>query len=327
PPIGDTMRTLPDPFEACQRGKRSITVDLRTDEGRAAVYQLVADADIVVHNMRPGKADKLGVGYEALRAIKPDLIYVFQPGWGSTGPWSQHKSFAPLVSAMTGLMVAAAGEGNPPVPRARASEDYYGGFLGAAATLMAVRHRDRTGQGQYIESPQFHASLFVVSEHMQDTDGNLLRSMTLDPEQLGIHPLYRLFQASDGWVGVAAVGDSAHRRLRDEIGLDDASTPAATAAALTAVAAASTVDELVARLERAHIACEVALEVPRMPDFFWEDWALDNQYVFEHHDHGTWGYMREVGLTIRLSRTPGRNAGPGPLLGEHNDEILGSLQS
>lgn len=326
PPIGDTMRSLPDPFEACQRGKRAITVDLRTDEGRAAVYKLVEDTDVIVHNMRPGKAEKLGVDYESLRKIKPDLIYLYQPGWGSTGPWAQRKSFAPLVSTMTGLVTAAGGEGNPPVRRARASEDYYGGFLGAVSTLMALRHRDRTGEGQFIEAPQLHASLFVVSEHMQDGDGNPLHSMVLDSDQLGIAPLYRLFQATDGWLCVAAVGDRAHRRLRSAIGLDgDVSSPEATAKELAAVASASTVEELFARLDGADVPCEIAREEPYMPDFFWQDWVIDSQHVFEHEGHATWDYIREVGLTIRLSDTPGRNAGPGPLLGEHNDEILGSL--
>src|SRR5699024_10649058 len=138
PPIGDTMRSLPDPFEACQRGKRAVVIDLTTPEGKEAVRRLVSEADVVIHNMRPGKAEKLGIGYEDLKAIKEDLIYCYQPGWGSTGPSVMRKSFAPLMSALTGLMFVAAGEGNPPVRRARASEDYYGGFLGASGVLMAL---------------------------------------------------------------------------------------------------------------------------------------------------------------------------------------------
>lgn len=324
-PQGDPMRSLPDPFEACQRGKKAVTLDLRTQEGREAAYRLVAEADIVVHNLRPGKAEKIGIDYETLRAIKPDLIYLYQPGWGSTGPYAHRKSFAPLVSAMTGLMVAAAGEGNRPVRRARASEDYYGGFLGAVAALSALRHRDRTGEGQYVECPQFHASLFVVSEHMQDGQGALLPSTTLDQDQLGIAPLYRLFQTSDGWVCVAAVGDGAHQRLREALELDgDTSSAEATAKELEALASTVTAEELAERLDAARVPCEVALEQPRMPDFFWEEWALERDFVFEHDGHETWGYIREVGLTIRLSDTPGRKVGPGPLLGEHNEEVLGT---
>lgn len=330
PPIGDTMRSLPDPFEACQRGKRAIVIDLATDEGRTAVYKLVAQVDVVIHNMRPGKAEKLGIGYDDLKAVKPDLIYCYQPGWGSTGPSVMRKSFAPLLSALTGLMFAAAGEGNPPVRRARASEDYYGGFLGACSVLMALEHRNRTGEGQYLESPQLHSSLFAVSEHLTDGEGNRIAGVGLDSAQRGLTPLYRLFPTTDDWLCVAAVGDGAVRRLADRLGVaeapvvDDAHI-AAVGVALEDYAVTATAMQVGALLDKADIAYEVARDRPYMPDFFWEEWALESQHVFEQFDHADWGYMREVGLTIRLSDTPGHQLGPGPLLGEHDDEVFGEL--
>ena len=87
-PSGDQMRPLPDVFDAANRGKRDIALDLKTPEGLEAALRLVATADVVTHNLRPGKADKLGIGYAALKAIKPDLVYLYLPGYGSAGPKS-----------------------------------------------------------------------------------------------------------------------------------------------------------------------------------------------------------------------------------------------
>lgn len=332
PPIGDTMRSLPDPFEACQRGKRAIVLDLTTEEGKSHFLRLLDTADVVVHNQRPGKAEKLGVDYETLRKIKPDLIYCYQPGWGADGPWAMEKSFAPLLSALTGLMYVASGAGNKPVRRARASEDYYGGFLGATGILMALEHRARTGEGQFILAPQLHASLFAVSEHMTDGDHKPLDTARLDAHQLGLSPTYRLFETSDGWVCVAAVGQRAQDRLRDALHSVGADTGGpngeeALGAALETHLSGLDTTSATEWLDSHSIANEVARDIPYMPEFFWQEWAVESGHVFEHLEHADWGYIREVGLTVRLSETPGRKTGPGPTLGQHTAEVLDSLQA
>jgi crotonobetainyl-CoA:carnitine CoA-transferase CaiB-like acyl-CoA transferase len=336
-PAHDPMRWLPDPFEAASRGKRSITIDLKSRAALAVVHDLVRTADVVVHNFRPGKAEKMGLGYEQLAAINPRLIYCNQPGWGSEGPSKNLKSFAPLMSAMTGLMFEAAGEGNGPVRRARASEDYYAGLQGATAILMALRHRDETGEGQYIESPQLHASLFCVTEHCLDADGAVVSDLRLDQQQTGYGPLYRLYRTGDGWVCVAAVGDAAFERLRKALELETAldnetfgsdrdrvEHSEQLAEILAGRFAELTADDALARLEEHGVPCELALAQPFMPQFFWEQWALDSGRVFEHH-HEEYGWIREVGLTIRLSETPGANKGPAPRFGEHTRDVLGDL--
>lgn len=332
PPIGDTMRSLPDPFEACQRGKRGIVLDLTTDDGRADFLRLLETTDVVVHNLRPGKAEKLGVDYQTLRRLKPDLVYCYQPGWGADGPCAMEKSFAPLLSALTGLMYIAAGSGKEPVRRARASEDYYGGFLGATGILMALEHRARTGEGQFVLAPQLHASLFAVSEHMTDGDGKPLDTARLDARQFGLAPTYRLFATTDGWVCVAAVGESALTRLRAGLraaGVDlggQRSVEALGDSLETHLASLDTVTAT-AWLDSHRIANEVARDTPFMPEFFWQEWAVESGHVFEHFEHADWGYIREVGLTVRLSETPGRKTGPGPTLGQHTAEVLDSLQA
>lgn len=148
--------------------------------------RLVATSDVVMHNLRPGKAEKLGIGLHQLRAVNADLVYAYLPGFGSTGPRRDQKSFEPLLSGFTGVLHQAAGEGNRPIRKTFGSADYYNGLLGATAVLMALEHRSRTGVAQYVESPHLHSSLFVMSEHITTSDGRPLRpDLVLDGDQRG----------------------------------------------------------------------------------------------------------------------------------------------
>lgn len=217
-PSGDQMRPLPDVFDASNRGKRDIVLDLKTPEGLEAAHRLVATADIVTHNLRPGKADKLGIGYEALSQINPGLIYGYLPGYGSKGPKSLLKSFAPLVSGWTGLLYEGGGEGNTPNRSVFGNEDYNNGFLGAAAILMALESRANKGRGEYFECPQMHSSLWTTSEHFLDADKKAVYGMRLDKEQQGFNALDRIYRASDGWVCICCREDRRFWALAIAIG-------------------------------------------------------------------------------------------------------------
>ena len=320
------MRGMADPFEGCQRGKRTIAVDLRSPAGLAVVDDLVRRADVVMHNLRPGKAEKLGIGHGRLSALRPGLIYCYLPGFGSTGPKAHLKSFAPLISGFTGLLYLGAGQGNPPVKRVLGNEDYSNGFLGAVAVLMALEHRARTGEGQYVESPQLHSSLFAATEQCLDPAGRPIGALTLDAGQMGWGPLYRLYRtAGDGWLCLACVGPRAAARLCAALGLEG--LPAGdddVAALLEGRFAELTADEAFALLDGHGVACEVATPDPAVPDFLWNEWAVETGRVFEQH-HPQWGWIREFGLSIHLSDTPGLNQGPSPLLGQHTRRILAEL--
>jgi crotonobetainyl-CoA:carnitine CoA-transferase CaiB-like acyl-CoA transferase len=337
PVRGDHMRPLPDLFEGAQRGKRTIALDMRTPEGQEVARRLVAGADVVMHNFRPGKAEKIGLGYEQLREIKPDLIYAFLPGFGSAGPMEKLKSFAPLVSGYAGLLYEGAGTGNPPVRRVLGNEDLYNGMAGAVAVLMAVQHRTRTGRGQYLENPQLHSSLFVVGEHATDAEREPLPAHELDADQTGWSPLYRLYRTSDGWICLACFGDRAFGRLCAALGLPDAASDPRFASQQARDANAGELAELLAGtfaqlstenaqavLDEHQVPAEAPAADPVMPELLWEEWALDDQRVFEHH-HPEHGWIREVGLVVRLSDTPGLNKGTSPRLGQHSAEILAEL--
>ena len=334
PVRGDHMRPLPDLFEGAQRGKRTIALDLQTPAGQEVARRLVASADVVMHNFRPGKAEKIGLGYEQLRRVKPDLIYAFLPGFGSAGPMEKLKSFAPLVSGYAGLLYEGAGAGNAPVRRVLGNEDLYNGLAGAVGILMAVQHRTRTGRGQYLENPQLHSSLFVVGEHATDLDREPLLAHELDAEQTGWSSLYRLYRTSDGWICLACIGDAAFGRLRAALDLpadarfDSNASRQEHAAELAGVLAQRfgqlTSEQAQALLDEHRVPAEVPLDYPLMPEFLWEEWALEDQRVFEHH-HPEHGWIREVGLVVRLSDTPGLNKGTSPRLGLHSSEILTEL--
>lgn len=337
PLIGDQMRPLGDLFEGANRGKRNIALDMRTKEGQEIAHRLVAGADVVLQNYRPGKAEKIGLGYEQLRAINPDLVYAYLPGFGSAGPKSTLKSFAPLVSGMVGLNFEGAGKGNAPIRRVIGNEDLYNGFLGAVAVLLALHHRLNTGQAQYVESPQLHSSLFVIGEHSATTDGQAVPAHELDADQTGWSPLYRLYRTSDGWIVIAVVGDAAFGRLADALEVPDLAADPRFATSATRTENADALTEvLTARfaeldsagafklLDENRVPAEIPLDAPIMPELLWEEWALESQRVVEHH-HPEYGWCREVGMVVHLSDTPGRFKGGSPRLGEHSAQILAEL--
>jgi crotonobetainyl-CoA:carnitine CoA-transferase CaiB-like acyl-CoA transferase len=336
PPGGDQMRPLPNPFEACQRGKRNIVIDLKSAEGREIVYDLVRTADVIVHNQRPGKAEKLRIDYKSLSALNPQLVYCYLPGYGSSGPKSHLKAFAPLISGFTGLLYEGAGEGNAPVRSVEGNEDYYNGLLGAVAVLLGLQHRAVSGKGQYIESPQLHSSLFVTSHHFLGPSDESLTALQLDHEQMGWGPLYRLYRTADDWLCIACVGDAAFGRLGQALSLPSdliarCSTDGRRREHATELAAAlmerfAQLTSAAARdlLKSNRVACEIPSKEPGVPKLFWEEWAARSGQIVEQPD-SMHGPIREIGLCMRLSTTPGQHKGPAPRLGQHTDELLREL--
>lgn len=333
-PGGDQMRPLPDVFDAAQRGKRDIVLNLKMPEALAAAHRVVATADVVTHNLRPGKADKLGIGYETLAAINPRLIYAYMPGYGSKGPKALLKSFAPLVSGWTGLLYEGGGAGNPPTRSVFGNEDYNNGFLAAAGILMALERRSHTGQGDYMECPQLHSSLWTTSEHFLDADRKPVYGFRLDKAQEGINALDRIYRTTDGWLCICCRNDSRFAALARATGQPGLATnqrfatprtraanDAALLALLTPFFADKTSAEAFAILDLAGAPCEIVRETSWVRDVLWEDWALDSNRVIENKD-SMYGHVREFGLFSKLSRTPGHASGSAPRLGEHTREIL-----
>ena len=215
-PAGDQLRPFPDPFEACNRGKRSLAIDLRTPAGLAAVDEARR------HRRRRHAQPAAGQGREARRRPRtarrgqprPDLR--LPPGVRvERARGGTRRASSRCCPGFTGVLYQAAGEGNPPIRKAFGNADYYNGLLGATAVLMALEHRARTGRAQYVESPHLHSSLFVMSENITTPDGTPLRpDLVLDdrPARVGRDVPAVPPPPTDGSC-VTAVGDRAFRRL------------------------------------------------------------------------------------------------------------------
>ncbi|MGV0870625.1 CaiB/BaiF CoA transferase family protein [Mycolicibacterium sp. XJ879] len=202
PVHGDPFRGLPSLFRNCQAGKRAIAVDLKDPALGTVRAQLIAWADVVHHNMRPGAAERMGVGCEQVRELNPDAIYGYAAGWGSDGPYARRQSFEPMLSGYVGAEFEVAGQFNGPVyPLGNA--DPGNGLIGAITMLMSLLHRIRTGDGLYFENPQLNATMTHMAHVVRTVDGTVLGAGKLDPLQYGISALDRLYETSDGWVCIS----------------------------------------------------------------------------------------------------------------------------
>jgi crotonobetainyl-CoA:carnitine CoA-transferase CaiB-like acyl-CoA transferase len=203
---GDQVRGLATVFRAASSNKRSVSADLKRPEFERARTALLEWADVVHHNMRPGAAERLQLGWEQVSARNPRAIYLYAPGWGSTGPDQQRQAFAPMMSGYVGACLEVAGQFNEPT-FPLGNEDPGNGLMGAVAMAMALLEREVSGKGQYIENPQLDAAMAHLSHVVRRPDGEILNSMRLDPLQFGMRALERVYQCSDGWVVIDAEND------------------------------------------------------------------------------------------------------------------------
>jgi crotonobetainyl-CoA:carnitine CoA-transferase CaiB-like acyl-CoA transferase len=330
---GDLLRPTVKPFNGAQRGKRSIAADLKHPRGQEIGHRIAAWADVASHNLRPGVAERLSMDYGSLRAINPQIIYAYAPGWGSTGPDAGLPGFAPLFSGYVGLHHEAAGAGNVPVAPI-GNEDNGNGLLGATAILMALYHRRRTGEGQYLEHPQLNATLVMAMHLMRRPDGSVVGSAGLDHERRGGQPLDRVYPTADGWICLSARTDEEFARLAAVPGLERlASDPRFTDAtgrtehrdalgdAIAKVLGAATAQAWVDAFGAAGVAAEVPTGADG-PRRFFDDPEHRRDGRVEEYDHPRWGRTRDVAVMVRLSdanRRPGR---PAPEIGQHTREIL-----
>jgi crotonobetainyl-CoA:carnitine CoA-transferase CaiB-like acyl-CoA transferase len=188
------------------RGKRTMLVDLKTPEGLDVLVRLVERADVVMQNFRLGVAERLGIGYEQLKARRPDIVYGSVSFCGYGGPWERVPGYEPNAQAATGMAARMGGEAGPPGPQPFAPNDYATGLLGAFAVGLALFHRQRSGEGQHA-----HTSLVAAATILQAALIPMREDAPSGPEALGWSPLQRLYRASDGWFFLGAEDSQAGR--------------------------------------------------------------------------------------------------------------------
>ena len=322
PVAGDPLRGIERPFFSAQAGKRSVAANLKRPELERAVRGLLEWADVVHHNLRPGAAERLGLGYEQARTVNPSIVYLYAPGWGSSGPDAMRQSFAPMMSGYAGIGLDCAGQFNPPL-FPTGNEDPGNGLLGAAAVLMALLHRRRTGEGQYVENPQLNATMAHMAHAVRRADGTVLGAGRLDPLQLGNSATERLYETADGWVCIVAATEASVAALTRIAGVDLVADDYQFGQRVAAAFAARKTGELLGELAAAGVPA--AEPVPRnMHRLMHDAGEIERGRVaaVEHHTKGT---VRELAVLVRVSDCvipPHRLA---PNLGEHTDAVLADL--
>jgi CoA:oxalate CoA-transferase len=319
---GDSFRELPG-FFGWNRGKRSIAVDLKTPDGLEVVRKLVARADVFMENMRPGVADRLGVGWAALSALNPRLVYCSVTAFGSEGPLADRPGFDPIFQSLGGLMTLQ-GFGGPPQYLRTAPTDYYTAALGAQAVLAALFARERTGRGQRVETSLLRGVLALQAGIAVEYPGK--------PTLIRDNPTYRLYQAGDGAWFFLAVGNQAFwTKLCKALGLEHLADDPRFASWLLRLennrALLPLLEAKFASGPRARwLELLAANDIPAAPvqsvnEFMRHPAVLHHDMVHEY-DHPEVGRLRLMGQPLAFTDTPTRDPGPPPTLGQHTDEVL-----
>lgn len=340
PTRGDGMRsTVVGSFMGCQRGKRDIAIDLKHPDGRKIALDLVATADMVHHNMTLGTADRLGVGYEDCKAVNPTILYCNNFMYGAEGPLAHMGGLDPLAQAACGIEweqgpVAA---GNPPLWYRYGHGDVAAAMPSVLALLIALYHRRRSGNGQFLWMSLFHGAMLYTADSWLGPDGTPAPRPSLDARQLGIGPLYRLYETADGWLQLAAVREEHWPALCRTVGrpqlVDDPRFA-------TAEARAAHGEELGAELEQAFLRdlavnWRRALDTAGVPSEVSVDTWDGETVLFDEelvrlglvtdYDHPLLGRVRQFGNLITFSDTPGRQERATPMVGQHTRELLAEL--
>ena len=339
PVTGDGMRLASKPFFGCQRGKRDIALNVKDPRGLAIALELVGTADVVHHNMTAGVATKLGIDYAACKQVKPDIVYCNTWAYGLEGPLARFGGLDPLYQASSGLEheSAAVHEGNTPLYYRFGMCDASNAMLSVVAVLGALYHRKRTGEGQEVWTSLFDGgAIFTSDAHL--VGGTPAPRPHLDKDLMGMSATYRLYRTQDEeWICIAAVTEDEFVALCTALGvpeiLDDVrfrTSPARREhrrqleSVLEPRFRTKTATFWTRTLDDAGVPNEVPVDTlgGEAPLFDADNVELG---LVARYTHPVFGDMRQFGELIGFSETPGRIAGPPPLVGQDTRAVLREL--
>ncbi|MGH3666611.1 MAG: CaiB/BaiF CoA transferase family protein [Egibacteraceae bacterium] len=320
-------------FLAVNRNKRSATLNLKSDEGRALFCRLAGTADVVVENFRPGVTRKLGVDYDALRKVNPRLIYASISGFGQTGPYAQRPGYDLIAQGMAGVMSVTGEPGGNPVKCGIPIGDLGAGLFCATAILSAYIGRAKTGRGQYIDTSLFEAALALSVWESAE-----LWATGQVPQPVGsahrFSAPYQALRTSDGYLTIGGNNQRLWTRLCDVIDRPELADDERFATNGDRLAnRPQLVRELEAALEGRTTAewVDAFLDagVPAGPISNYEQ-VFDDPHTKAREmvvevEHPVEGTVRALGIPVKLSDTPARIRRPAPLLGQHTREVLNEL--
>jgi crotonobetainyl-CoA:carnitine CoA-transferase CaiB-like acyl-CoA transferase len=302
----------------CNRGKRSIGIDLKSPDGLAVFYRLVESSDVVQSNMRRDALRRLKCDEASLREVNPDLVYCHTRGF-DRGPRSDSPGNDQTGCSLAGVTWEDGGcwDGGKPFWSLTSLGDTGNGFFSAIGIIQALYHRARTGEAQSVDTSILNAGLLVASMAALKPDGTPLPRPRLDHMQLGLGPLYRLYESSDGWACLAAVTDAHKEALAVATGLERG---ALDAEHLEAWFRGRTGAEAFAVLDGSGVPCELC------DDGFgrriYDDAEMDAYELVVHQQHPKLGSYEQMGKTIHFSDTPEHIWGPPPVCGQHTREVM-----
>jgi crotonobetainyl-CoA:carnitine CoA-transferase CaiB-like acyl-CoA transferase len=340
PGSGDDTRAFPpyvegesSYFMSVNRGKKSVTLNLKEDAAREALLRIAARCDVFLENYRPGVTKRLGIEYDAVRKVNPGIVYCSISSFGQTGPYNQWPGYDLIVQGMGGLMGLTGEPGRPPVRVGMAVTDIGAGMYGVIGILAALRARDATGEGQYIDVSMLDGSV----SWMTYASGNYFATGANPPRMGSAHPSivpYQGFEACDGkHILVACGNDRLWEMMCDAMGLAVKTDPRFTSNELRV----SNRDVLIPLLEKEFrkrprdewLEALKKVGFPCAPVYLLDELFSDPQVLergmLKEVDHPTAGKVKQVGPVLKMSGTPCVMGDPPPTLGQHTEEVLREL--
>jgi alpha-methylacyl-CoA racemase len=337
--MGDYVRWAPPYYEgaeqsargalflALNRGKRSVRIDLKSEQGKAVLLRLARDADVLLESFRPGVLDRLGVGYERLREANPRLIYCAITGYGQDGPNRDRSGHDMNYLGLNGLLGLTGEADGPPMQASGQIADIGGGALmGAIGILVALRERERSGEGQLVDASMFDGSLSWLAMVAAETfaSGHAPRRGQL--QLAGSLTCYRPYACADGHVTLGALEPKFWRAWCEGVGREDLvdhafDPPGSDTHRAVSEIFASRTREQWRQFASEHDCClEPVLELDEVLE---SDLVAAREMVVEVDQPGAEQPVRLLGTPVKLSRTPADPArAGGPALGEHTEQVL-----
>lgn len=317
-------------FANYNRNKKSVTLDLYSEEGKAVLRRLIAECDVIVENYRPGVMQKMGLGDEALKALKPDIIHCSINGFGTTGPYRDRPAFDFIAQAMSGFMSLNGAENQPPMRAGPPISDLVAGMNGALGIVAALLRRERTGQGDSVSVSLLGSMIGLLSFQASNyfADGRLPARTGNDH---GIASPYGLFETADGQVAIAPSNDVVYHKLLDALELaelradprfatnaDRMRNRGAITEAIQTRTRQHTSAHWIERLNRFGVPCGQVLNLQEV----FEDPQVQDQRMAIDVPHGGHGDVRMLGFPVKFAQAEVRAVQPAPALGADTRDVL-----
>ena len=338
---GDDTRRMGPPFIegesaaflGINRNKRSIVVDLRSDEGREIVFDMARNYDVLVQNFRPGSLERMGLGYEQVRELNPAMVYCTISGFGVTGPYARRGGFDLVTQGMSGLMSVTGHPDSAPTKVGVPVCDLNAGMFAAIGILTAYINRLKTGEGQHVDTSLleggiaytfWESAMYFATGEVPGPKGSAHR----------LTAPYQAFETLDGYVNIGAANQANWERLCAAIGREELVSDSRFVEPRDRM---DNLGDLISTLEQTFSQKSSgywldALEdagVPAGPIYdirqVYDDPQVRAREMMVETDHPVAGRTSNIGIPIKLSETPGRFQRPAPTLGQHTDEVLREL--